>query len=60
MKVWRGEGDFRSLLHRDETVRKYLSEAEIGACFDLDYHLKHIDTIFDRVFGDTVPAQAKP
>jgi len=32
-------------------VRKYLSEAEIEASFDLDYHLKHVDTVFDRVFG---------
>jgi adenylosuccinate lyase len=60
MKVWRGEGDFRTLLRQDETVRKYLSEPEIDACLDLDYHLKHIDTVFDRVFGDIVPTQAKP
>jgi adenylosuccinate lyase len=59
MKVWRGEGDFRSLLQRDETVRKYLSEAEIDSCFDLEYHLKHVDTVFARVFGDTESAQGK-
>jgi adenylosuccinate lyase len=51
MRAWRGEGDFRSLLKADETVRKYLSEAEIDASFDLDHHLKHIDTLFDRVFA---------
>jgi len=51
MRVWRGGGDFRSLLKTDETVRKYLSEAEIKASFDLEYHLKHVDTVFDRVFG---------
>jgi adenylosuccinate lyase len=51
MRAWRGEGDFRSLLKADETVRKYLSEAEIEASFDLDYHLKHVDTVFDRVFA---------
>jgi adenylosuccinate lyase len=51
MRAWRGEGDFRSLVKADETVRKYLSEAEIDASFDLDYHLKHVDTVFDRVFG---------
>ena len=51
MRTWRGEGDFRSLFKADEAVREYLSEAEIEANFDLDYHLKHVDTVFDRVFG---------
>ena len=51
MKVWRGEGDFLALLKTDPDVRKHLSEAELEACFDLGYHLKHVDTIFERVFG---------
>jgi adenylosuccinate lyase len=51
MRAWRGDGDFRSMIKADETVRKYLSEAEIEASFDLDYHLKHVDTLFGRVFG---------
>jgi adenylosuccinate lyase len=51
MKVWRGEGDFFSLLKADKTVRKHLSEAELKENFDLGYHLKHVDTIFKRVFG---------
>jgi adenylosuccinate lyase len=51
MKVWRGEGDFLSLLMADKTVRKHLSEAELKANFDLGYHLKHVDTIFTRVFA---------
>jgi adenylosuccinate lyase len=29
-----------------------IPESELAACFDLDYHLKHVDTIFRRVFGD--------
>jgi len=52
MPVWRGEGDFQSLLKKDAEVRKYLSDAEIEAQFDLAYHLKHVDTIFRRVFGE--------
>jgi adenylosuccinate lyase len=32
-------------------VTGYLAPAEIEACFDLGYHLKHVDTIFTRVFG---------
>jgi adenylosuccinate lyase len=51
MKVWRGEGDFATLLEGDETVRKYLSEKELEASFDLEYHFKHVDEVFARVFG---------
>lgn len=51
MPVWRGEGDFMTLLKEDPDVSKALTVAEIEACFDLGYHFKHIDTIFRRVFG---------
>jgi len=51
MPVWRGEGDFLTLLKADPEVSGRLSEAEIEACFDLGYHYKHVDTIFRRVFG---------
>ena len=51
MPVWRGEGDFRSLLKKDAEVKRFLSDAEIDEQFDLAYHLKHVDTIFKRVFG---------
>ncbi len=51
MKVWEEKVDFRTALKRDPDVRKVLSEAEIDACFALDYHLKHVETIFRRVFG---------
>jgi len=50
-KAWRGEGDFQAMLAADPTVRKHLSEAELKANFDLGYHLKHVDTIFKRVFA---------
>jgi adenylosuccinate lyase len=53
MPVWRGEGDFQKLLKKDPDVKKYLSDAEIDEQFDLGYHLKHVDTIFKRVFGAT-------
>ena len=51
MRVWQGEGDFLSLLSADKGVRKHLSEAELKENFNLDYHFKHVDTIFERVFG---------
>ncbi|MGV6871260.1 adenylosuccinate lyase [Pseudochelatococcus sp. B33] len=55
MPVWRGEGDFLSLLKNDKDVRAALTEAEIEENFDLGYHLKHVDTIFERVFGKAEP-----
>ena len=51
MPVWRGEGDFETLLKNDAEVTKYLTDAEIAEQFDLNYHFKHVDTIFKRVFG---------
>jgi adenylosuccinate lyase len=51
MKVWGGEGDYLALLRADKDIRKYLSESELAANFDLDFHLAHVDTIFRRVFG---------
>jgi adenylosuccinate lyase len=53
MRVWQGGGDFLSFLKADPEVRKYLSEAELAANFDLGYHLKGVDTIFKRVFGES-------
>ena len=51
MPVWRGEGDFLTLLKGDPDVATALTPIELEALFDLGYHLKHVDTIFTRVFG---------
>ncbi len=51
MKVWAGGGDFLELLKADPDVRKHLSEAELAANFNLDFHMAQVDTIFARVFG---------
>lgn len=48
MLVWRGEGQFLDLLKADEEVT--LSDDELEALFNLDYHFKHVDDIFARVF----------
>jgi predicted alpha/beta hydrolase family esterase len=45
MPVWRGEGDFLTLLKADGEVAARLSDAELEELFDLGYHLKHVDTI---------------
>ena len=51
MPVWRGEGDFLHLLKADPEVAAKLDDGELEELFDLGYHLKHVDTIFARVFG---------
>ena len=52
MKVWRGEGAFPNFLKADPEVSAMLSNEQIDASFDDAYHLKHVDTIFRRVFGE--------
>ncbi len=59
MPVWQGlsqaaasgSGDFLTMLKADKDVAKALPAKEIEALFDLGYHVKHVDTIFTRVFG---------
>jgi adenylosuccinate lyase len=51
MPVWRGEGNFLDLLKADEEVSSKLDDAALESLFDLGYHTKHVDTIFERVFG---------
>jgi adenylosuccinate lyase len=51
MKAWRSEGDFLSLLKADPEVTRLIGQSELDACFDLGFHMKHVDTIFNRVFG---------
>jgi adenylosuccinate lyase len=51
MTVWKDGADFLEALLADKDVTKALSPETIRAQFDLGYHLKHVDTIFARVFG---------
>ncbi len=53
MRVWQSEGrdNLLDLLKADADVTKALSNDALESLFDLDYHLKHVDTIFARVFG---------
>ena len=51
MKVWEAGADFRTELLADPQVTAALTADEINEKFDLGYHLKHVDTIFARVFG---------
>ena len=51
MPAWHGEGDFLTLLKQDEAVTRLLDSAALEALFDEAPHLRHVDTIFRRVFG---------
>jgi adenylosuccinate lyase len=53
MKVWDSDGalSLMELLKGDAEVSAALTPAEIEDKFDLGYHFKHVDTIFERVFG---------
>jgi adenylosuccinate lyase len=53
MKVWESDGELSllELLKADPEVTAALTPSEIEDKFDLGYHFKHVDTIFDRVFG---------
>ncbi|MEH6828100.1 adenylosuccinate lyase [Parasphingorhabdus sp.] len=54
MKVWESDGEIAllDLLKADPDVSAKLSDAELEERFNLDYHFKHVDTIFARVFGE--------
>lgn len=49
MEAWDKQVQFRSLVEADETITSKLSPEEIADCFDYNYHIKHVDTIFDRI-----------
>jgi adenylosuccinate lyase len=53
MKVWESDGalSLLDLLKQDAEVTALLSDVQLEESFDLGYHLKHVDTIFERVFG---------
>jgi len=49
MKVWNEEGSFYDLIKADKEISSILSDEEIDDIFDLNYHLKQVETIFKRV-----------
>ena len=51
MRAWNGEGALLDLLKADPEVTGHLPARELEVLFDLGYHLRQVDTIFDRVFG---------
>jgi adenylosuccinate lyase len=58
MRAWEEGEEFKTLLLNDPDVRAVLSEGAIESCFDLGYHLRHVDEIFRRVGLGEVPGAA--
>jgi len=52
MAAWGGEGRFSDLLKQDREIARFLDPQSIDEQFDTAYHLRHVDTIFRRVFGE--------
>ena len=57
MAVWRGEGRFIDKLGADPEVSPHLTQHELEGLFDEAWHLKHVDTIFARVFGQAAMSE---
>jgi adenylosuccinate lyase len=52
MRAFRGEGSFLEFLKADAEVSAALPGAELEALFDVNAHLRNVETIFARVFGE--------
>jgi adenylosuccinate lyase len=59
MRTFKGDGALLDLLEGDKEVTKHLKRAELKELFDLDYHLKWVDHIFARVFGESAKAEKR-
>jgi adenylosuccinate lyase len=51
MKVWEEGAEFLAALKSDKDVVSKISPKELEALFDIDYHTKNVNIIFNRVFG---------
>jgi len=52
MQVWEKGADFKTLLSQDETIKRLLTLEELDHTLDVRGHLKHVENIFQRVFGE--------
>ena len=51
MEAWENDGDFRAAIEADPEISALLSRDKLAETFSLDRQLRHVDTIFDRVFN---------
>lgn len=49
MEAWEEGKSFYDLIRADAQVQEHVTPAELDACFDPTYHIKHVDTIFQRI-----------
>lgn len=52
MRVWEEGGEFAEVVANDPDIGKYLSKEELARLFDLGHHLRHVEDLFRRVFGE--------
>ena len=52
MRAWSEGSQLQGLLQQDPEVTQRLDSEELAAIFNINYHLKHVDTIFSQVFGE--------
>jgi adenylosuccinate lyase len=60
MEGWKSGAGFQDLVGKDPFIARYLNQAEIKACFDPRYYLRHLDKIYGRVFGRGSIRRARP
>lgn len=53
MRAWETDGDFRAALAADPQINRYLNPRQLDDVFSVDRQLRHVDTIFDRVFAES-------
>jgi adenylosuccinate lyase len=53
MRVWEESRDFKTLLSQDEVIKRLITQKELETAFNVQDHLKHVNDIFRRVFGDS-------
>jgi adenylosuccinate lyase len=51
MEAWESGGDFRAAIESDPEIAALLSRDKLAETFSLDRQLRHVDVIFNRVFG---------
>lgn len=49
MEAWETQVHFRSLVEGSDKIKGLLSAEELDDCFDYNYHLQHVDLIFERL-----------
>ncbi|MBI3405680.1 MAG: adenylosuccinate lyase, partial [Acidobacteria bacterium] len=51
MAAWESESSFRDRVAKDANIGKFMNGAALERTFDLKRQLRHVDAIFQRVFG---------